>query len=214
MNHVVHLISSLPPISALIFFLCCIRKYLQVFYPHLLLMFFFASWIKNHSVKQILGSSSQGVVQSSNSMSTRIQWASNSRTRLSSNSISTILRHHAKYRPSRYENFASYLSDFTFNFFCFWNTFAVQSYPESTHLTEDQKSVCSLRNINISELLCHSLYGNSRPPTRDPNHYLFRLDSQTINHPTYKLRYHNLSVKRIDNGLQNSILTRNPELNK
>ena len=107
----VHLISILPPASALINFLRCFQIYLYVFYPHLKLIYVLCE-TENTQSSKTLGSLSRRVVYSSNSISRGIHSSCRSGTRLSSNSISTILRHDAKYQPSGCEIFASSLSDF------------------------------------------------------------------------------------------------------
>ena len=55
---------------------------------------------------------------------------------------------------------------------------------------------------------------NSRPRTPDAYHSPLMLDNQIINHPRQDLRYHTLPVKRKNEILQKTTVTRYPELDR
>ena len=69
-------------------------------------------------------------------------------------------------------------------------------------------------HVNMKPLT-HTLDKISRPPTRDPYHYPLRFDNQMIDHPKQDLRYHSLTVNRVNNSDQYSIIIiRNREMNR
>ena len=65
----------------------------------------------------------------------------------------------------------------------------------------------------IAELPYHSLDENYRTPSPDPYHHPLRLDNQTTNKSRQDLRHHIHRVRRLNNSLKHSTITRNREVN-
>ena len=83
----------------------------------------------------------------------------------------------------------------------------------STHFIGDKDLASSLNAVITAELSFQSLNENSRTPSPGPCYYPLILNIQTISHIRQYLRYHILSLNRINNSLYYSSNTRNRELN-
>ena len=156
-NHLllhIYLIWELLLILARKQFLYYIQNYYRDHALPLLFMFFWNFESKNSSINRPT-SSSQLVCHSYNLRSKWIEKLSSSSTRSTSNSISALLRHHARPNSSTSENHRSSLSDIPISLKLSSgndNSFTIHSYPRYHNLTGGQESVSSLSAFNPTDL--------------------------------------------------------------
>ena len=130
-------------------------------------------------------SSSQPVTQFQKFRSKPRHTSSSCSTRLTSSSISALLRRHAQPNSSTSEDLPAFFCDSPISLkpYCGIETsFIVHSYSRCTQSIGDQESVSTLSAIDLTDLLYHTLKENSRPSTLDLYQYPLRLENQVFHH--------------------------------